>query len=52
LGTGKTHLAIALGIKACMANYKVLFTTIPTLITQLKESQSEGILRRMENRFE
>jgi len=51
-GTGKTHLAIALGIKACMEDYKVLFTTIPTLITQLKESRSNGVLRKMENRFE
>lgn len=51
-GTGKTHLAIALGIKACMEDYKVLFTTIPTLITQLKESRSAGILRQMELRFE
>lgn len=51
-GTGKTHLAIALGIKACMEDFKVLFTTIPTLITQLKEAQSMGSLRRMELRFE
>ncbi|HHE38759.1 MAG TPA: AAA family ATPase [Candidatus Cloacimonetes bacterium] len=51
-GTGKTHLAIALGIKACMEDYKVLFTTIPTLITQLKESQSSGTLRKTELRFE
>ncbi len=51
-GTGKTHLAIALGIKACMENFKVLFTTIPTLITQLKESRSSGTLRKMELRFE
>jgi len=51
-GTGKTHLAIALGIKACMENFKVLFTTIPTLITQLKESSSSGTLRKMELRFE
>ena len=51
-GTGKTHLAIALGIKACMAGYRVLFTTIPLLINQLKESRSEKILRRLESNFE
>ncbi|WP_305803569.1 ATP-binding protein [Caloramator sp. ALD01] len=28
-GTGKTHLAISFGIKACMEGYKVLFTTVP-----------------------
>ncbi|MEA2103119.1 MAG: IS21-like element helper ATPase IstB [Candidatus Cloacimonadota bacterium] len=51
-GTGKTHLAIALGIRACMEDFKVLFTTVPTLITQLKESRSQGVLRKMELRFE
>jgi len=51
-GTGKTHLAIGLGIKACMEGYKVLFTTIPRLITQIKESRSEKTLRQIENRFE
>jgi DNA replication protein DnaC len=28
-GTGKTHIATGLGIKACQHNYKVLFTTVP-----------------------
>jgi DNA replication protein DnaC len=51
-GTGKTHLAIGLGIKACMAGYQVLFATIPLLVNQLKESRSENILRRVEARFE
>lgn len=51
-GTGKTHLAISLGIKACENDYKVLFTTVPRLITQLKESRSERTLRNIENRFE
>jgi len=51
-GTGKTHLAIALGIKACLSDYKVLFTTVPRLITQIKESRSERTLRQFENRFE
>ena len=51
-GTGKTHLAIALGIKACLAGYKVLFATIPLLINQLKESRSERTLIRLESKFE
>lgn len=51
-GTGKTHLAIALGIKACMENYKVLFTTVTRLITQIKESRSDKWRRQLENRFE
>ena len=51
-GTGKTHMAIGLGIKACNAGYKVLFTTIPLLVNQLKESRSEKTLRSFEKRFE
>lgn len=51
-GTGKTHLAIGLGINACMAGYQVLFATVPLLVNQLKESRSENILRRVEARFE
>lgn len=51
-GTGKTHMAIGLGIRACMNNYKVLFTTVPRLITQIKESRSDKWRRQLENRFE
>lgn len=50
-GTGKTHTAIGLGIKACEAGYKVLFITIPYLVTELKESNSQKKLRSYENRF-
>jgi len=41
-----------LGIKACLKGYKVLFTAVPILINQLKESRSEKSLRAFENRFE
>lgn len=51
-GTGKTHISIGLGIKACMSGYKVLFTTIPLLITTLKECNSQKTLRYFEKRFE
>jgi DNA replication protein DnaC len=36
-GVGKTHLAIALAIKACHHGFKVYFTTMDTLIKKLKE---------------
>lgn len=49
---GKSHFAIGLGIKACLAGYKVFFTTVPLLINQLKESRSQRMLRAFENRFE
>jgi len=51
-GTGKTHLSIGVGIKACLAGYKVLFTTVPLLVNQLKESRSQKTLRAFENKFE
>lgn len=51
-GTGKSHLSIGLGIKACLAGYKVLFTTVPLLVNQLKESRSQKMLRAFENKFE
>ena len=51
-GTGKTHIATGLGIKACMAGYRVLFTTIPVLINQLKEARGSSTLRSFELRFE
>lgn len=34
-GVGKTHLAIALGIKACIARYRVLFMTCADLVDYL-----------------
>ena len=51
-GTGKTHIALGLGMKACLQGYKVLFTTVPLLITELKECNSQQRLRYFQNRFE
>lgn len=51
-GTGKTHLSIALGIEACNIGQKVYFTTVASLINELKESRSEKKLHTFEKRFE
>jgi len=51
-GTGKTHLSIGLGIKACMEDYRVFFTSVPRLITQIRESRSQKTLHTLEGRFE
>ncbi len=51
-GTGKTHIAVGLGLKACMQGHKVLFTTVHKLLTQIRESNSQRILRQLEIRFE
>ena len=51
-GTGKTACAIALGLKACERGYKVLFVTIPQLVTILKENRNNETLSRYERLFE
>jgi DNA replication protein DnaC len=51
-GTGKTHTSIGLGIEACNMGYKVFFTTVSSLINELKESRSEKKLYTFEKRFE
>lgn len=45
-GVGKTHLAIALGIKAVEAGHRVLFLTLETLISRLKRARDENRLER------
>lgn len=51
-GTGKTHIATGLGLEACLAGYKVYFTSVSSLVNQLKESRSERTLRSFELKFE
>ena len=40
-GTGKTHIAIALGIKTCLEGYSVFFTSVPRLLTHIREAKTE-----------
>jgi len=51
-GTGKTHMAIGLGIRACQQGYNVLFTSVPHLLTQIRECQSQRRLHKFELQFE
>ncbi len=51
-GTGKSHTAIGLGIKACMEGYNVMFTQISKLLTQIRECHSSRTLRILESKFE
>lgn len=51
-GTGKTHIAIGLGIKACQQGKSVLFTSIPKMLTQIRECHSARTLRTLELKFE
>ena len=46
VGTGKTHLAIALGMACCQHDYRVRFVTAAELVTLLVEAQQQGRLQR------
>ena len=43
-GVGKPHLAVGLGVKACMAGYRVLFLTMQKLLEELAIAKREGNL--------
>lgn len=45
-GVGKTHLAIALGVKAVEAGYSALFLTLEALMTRLVKAFHENRLER------
>jgi DNA replication protein DnaC len=46
-GTGKTHLSLALGLKACQAGHTVLFLSAVEMVNQLLEGEEQGTLRRV-----
>jgi DNA replication protein DnaC len=46
-GVGKTHLAIGLAIKACLARKRVLFTTATTLLDDLVAAQVSNTLGKV-----
>jgi len=50
-GTGKTHLATALGVAACGLGKKVRFYRVTELITQLMEAREERQLMRMKTQL-
>lgn len=50
-GTGKTHLAIALGIKALLKGHKVLFTTTAEMLRQLHMSKADNSYYKKLNEY-
>jgi DNA replication protein DnaC len=44
-GTGKTHLAIGLGIRACQAGHRVLFATANQWVARLADAHTAGRLQ-------
>jgi DNA replication protein DnaC len=43
-GTGKTHLSIALGVRACLAGQRVLFATATEWVARLGDAKRNGNL--------
>jgi len=43
-GTGKTHLSIAIAIRACLAGHRVLFATATEWVARLGDAQRQGRL--------
>jgi len=50
-GTGKTHIALGLGLGACQKGLKVRFTTAAALVHDLIEAQDERRLQRMQKQL-
>lgn len=46
-GLGKTHLAIALGVRAIQAGYRVRFVTVPALVQELVQAEREFRLPKL-----
>jgi len=47
-GTGKTHIALALGLAACQRGLRVRFTTAAALVHELMEARDEKRLLRFQ----
>lgn len=52
IGTGKTHLAIALGVEATRRRIPVLFKKAADLVRQLLEARDERSLGRFQRRYQ
>ena len=50
-GTGKTHLALALGLAACQKGYRVRFITAAALVNELLEARDEKRLLRVQRQL-
>jgi DNA replication protein DnaC len=50
-GTGKTHLALALGLSACQRGHRVRFTTAAAMVHELMEAKDEKRLLRYQRQM-
>lgn len=51
-GRDKTHISIAIGLKACLQGYRVLFKNAGTLATELTEARDAYQLGKIERQME
>jgi len=51
-GSGKSHLSIALGLRACQNGFRVKFTTAATLATMLVEAKDSKELIKLERKLQ
>jgi DNA replication protein DnaC len=51
IGTGKTHVAIALGVEAARRRYRVSFVRAAELVRELLEARDERTLTRLHQRY-
>ena len=51
-GTGKTHVALALGLAACQKGFSVAFTTAATLVHQLMEARDEKRMLKLQRELQ
>lgn len=49
VGTGKTHMAIAAGVKACSMGLKTKFYSVTELVLKLAEARKQGTLEKLVN---
>ena len=52
IGTGKTHLAIALGVEATQRRFRVAFARAANLVRTLIEARDERTLTRLHSRYQ
>lgn len=52
VGTGKTHLAVAVGVAACMNNMKVKFFRTAALVNELIDAKNNGIFKKLLRQIE
>lgn len=50
-GTGKTHVALALGLSACQRGHRVRFTTAAALVSELIEARDDKHLLRFQKQL-